>query len=240
MSNETNNKIVFNYLSRSEVIGKEVRDTLNYLYSLARPVMDKPFLEICKEMEEERKACGGDENWRKTYCDGKYMYPYDFYYLPAEVTKAVRVNRQEAYGISTHWDDAMTHLIEILYNGGGIREVHTPTEWSNGENVRHCIDVETIDKIIGEEAAEKLKDVLEGYKHTYRWGLRDVNQFVWLCWAEPSTNRELVKNAWKDAFGIDVEIPDDSEWVDIYYDDNYPEDVVDDEEELNAPEEASE
>ncbi len=230
MSNETNDKIIFNYLTRGGVIGKEVRETLDYMYSLARPVIEKPFLEICRELDEERKACGGDENWRKDYCDGKYLYPSDFYYLPAEVQKVIRENRQEAYGISTHWEDAMEHLMDILYKGGGIREVHTPTEWSNGEPVRHCIEVETIDKIIGDEAAEKLKDVLDGYKRTYRWGLRDVNQFMWLCWAAPSTNRELVKNAWKDAFGVDVEIPDDSEWADEFYAIDEPMDVADDDE----------
>lgn len=233
MSNETTNKITFGYLTRSNVIGEQVRETLNYMYSIARPVSDKPFLEICKELAKERDACGGDENWRKDYCNGKYIYPSDFFYLPMEVQKAVRENRQEAYGISTHWADAMEHLIEILYKGGGIREVHTPTKWSNGESVRHCIDVETIDKIIGEEAAEKLKDVLEGYQRTYRWGLRDVNQFMWLCWAAPSTNRELVKNAWKDAFGVDVEIPDDDAWVDEFYDADECEGCVDDIDEEN-------
>ena len=32
----------------------------------------------------------------------------------------------------------------------------------------------------------------------------------------PTCNRETVVNAWKDAFGIDVVIPDDSFWIDEY------------------------
>ena len=32
----------------------------------------------------------------------------------------------------------------------------------------------------------------------------------------PTCNRATVVKAWKDAFGIDVEIPDDSMWIDEY------------------------
>lgn len=216
-SNSKNSKVVYDYLNRSDVISKQLRDTLDYMYSIARPVSDKPFMEICKELDEERKAKNGDENWRKSYCDGKYTYPCDFFYLPYKVQKTILENHQEAYGISAYWDDNMKFLLEILYEKGGLHEVNTPTKWSDGKNVRHCIDVDTIDKIIGEEPANKLKEILEGYRRTYRFGLRDVNHFVSLVWAAPSTNRETVKMAWKDAFGIDVEIPEDDDWVDVYY-----------------------
>ena len=223
-TNSKDSKVVYDYIGRSEVIGQQLRDTLNYMYSIARPVCEKSFMEICKELNEECKAENGDDNWRKTYCDGKYTYPGDFFYVPHAVQKTILENRQEAYGISTYWDSDMKFLLEILYNGGGMHEVNTPTEWSDGKNVRHCIKVDTINKIIGEEPADKLKEVLEGYKRTYRFGLRDVNQFVSLVWAAPSTNRETVKKAWKDAFSIDVEIPEDDAWVDVYYESDKEED----------------
>jgi hypothetical protein len=232
MSEEKNTKVVYDYLHRSDVIGKQICDTLDYMYSIARPLPDKSFMEMCKEIEEERKAANGDENWRKDYCNGRYLFPCDFFYVPFEVQKAVRENRQEAYGIEYHWDEDMKSLIEFLYTGGGLNEVCTPTEWSRGENVRHCEPVETIDKIIGEEAAQKLKEVLEGYHRTYRWGLREVNQFMSLVWSAPSTNRKNVVKAWKESFGIDIKLPDDKDWVDIYDESEY-DDVVTEE---TAPE----
>lgn len=217
MENKVNNKVVYDYESRGEVVHRQVLETLDYMYSLARPLYEKTFTEICKELNNERLAENGDENWRKTYCDGKYMWPTDFFYLPHDVQRKIVDNRQEAYGIGNYYEDVMKHLIENLYKGGGIHEVYTPTSWSDGKNVRHCIDVDTIDKIIGEDAATKLKAVLEGYARTYCWGRRELNQFLSLWWSSPSTNRETVKSAWKDAFNIDVEIPEDSAWVDIYY-----------------------
>ena len=32
----------------------------------------------------------------------------------------------------------------------------------------------------------------------------------------PTSNKETVVKAWKEAFGIDIEVPDDNTWIDIY------------------------
>ena len=71
-------------------------------------------------------------------------------------------------------------------------------------------------EIIGEEAAGKVKDVLESFMNTYSFGRMEENQFSWGFMSTPTCNRTTVVKAWKDAFGIDVEIPDDSMWIDEY------------------------
>ena len=54
------------------------------------------------------------------------------------------------------------------------------------------------------------------FMNTYKWGQMDVNHFAWGFMSTPTCNRETVVNAWKDTFGIDVVIPDDSFWIDEY------------------------
>lgn len=41
-------------------------------------------------------------------------------------------------------------------------------------------------------------------------------QFAGAFLSTPTTDRETVVNAWKDAFNIDVVIPDDEQWKDYY------------------------
>ena len=62
----------------------------------------------------------------------------------------------------------------------------------------------------------QVKDILETYKKSYKWGIADYNRFNFAKLNAPSNNREIVISAWKDVFGVDVEIPDDSTWMDVY------------------------
>ena len=87
-----------------------------------------------------------------------------------------------------------------------------------------------------------MRKILEDYAHTYRWGLMDVNQFGWAMMSTPNTNRETVKEAWKVAFDKDIEIPDDSMWIDEYkfadmeYEGEFDEELENSAESEDAPE----
>ena len=58
----------------------------------------------------------------------------------------------------------------------------------------------------------------------------------------PNTNRETVKEAWKVAFDKDIEIPDDSMWIDEYkfadmeYEGEFDEELENSAESEDAPE----
>lgn len=208
--------IVYDYESRSGELTDCVRKALDYTYEISYPKPEKSFTEMCKDIAEKQKAEGKehDVNYRITYCD-KYHWPTDFFYIPQNVLETVWNNRKEAAGAELHWDDDMEALIHFLFEKPGIKEVYKPM-YEGGEPVRHHEDMPLIKDIIGDEAAAKLKDVLETYRATYKWGLREANIFAWGYLSTPHVNRDTVINAWKEAFGVDIVIPDDSAWVDVY------------------------
>ena len=97
------------------------------------------------------------------------------------------------YGIRQYWKENMETLIDFMFiNGGGLKEVHSPTDWSNGESVRHCEKMPLLKDIISSDNADKVKDVLESFMNTYKWGLMDVNHFAWGFMSTPTCNRVTV------------------------------------------------
>ena len=165
--------IIYKYQNRSDVIADNVLKTLNEVYSLAYPKIEKPFDEICQDIHKkaEEAGRGNDPNFRIEYkgtsSDGKsrrYMWPCDFYYIPNEVLKEVWDNRRESYGITEHWRENMESLIKFLFDERGLKEVYTPTKYSNGEKVRHSIKQKLLQEVIGEENAKKVRKILEDFE----------------------------------------------------------------------------
>lgn len=211
-------RIVYNYLSRSEVINEAVWKTLDEIYALSYPKPEKSFRRMCDDITEEAKKAGkqDDENFRLSYCDGKYQWPIDFFYIPQHVLQSVWDNRKEAYGVELHWQDNLNQLSDFLFVEPGFKEVYGPTKWSGGESLRHSEKMVLLNDIIGEKNANKVKEVLKDYSQTYKYGLRDVNQFAFGILSTPTCNKETVVKAWKEAFDIDIETPDDDMWMDCY------------------------
>lgn len=211
--------IVYDYQMRTDIVAQAGIDALNYVYSKSYPTPEKSFIEMCKDIKKAAIEAGHDDDrdFRITYTDGdkKYNWPTDFFYMPQDVLTEIWNNRRDCANIRCHWWDDMDALIDFLYKGGGLKEVNSPMH-EGGENVRHCEDAPLVKDVIGEEAAEKLKDLLESYRRTYKWGNSDVISYGYYFMSTPNTNAESVKRAWKVAFNKDIEIPDDSTWIDKY------------------------
>lgn len=195
------NKILYDYKRRSSIVDENSLATLDYLYSLSMP---KP-LTSYSEMEND-----------DTHPNGEYVWPMDFYYIPENVMNDIWDNRLDAYNIRMYWEDCLGSLIKMLFEEPGAKTVYSPTEWSNGKNVKHYETIPMLKDVIGEDSSDKVKDILETYKKSYKWGIADYNRFNFAKLNAPSNNREIVISAWKDVFGVDVEIPDDSTWMDVY------------------------
>lgn len=196
-------KIVYNYVDKDTLYDKWVTELLNKLYSVAYPKTESTWKELCKLYEEKSK--------------GKYQYPTDFYYVPQEVQKTIIEDFMEKHNIAFHWKEDMDFLIKALFENGGIKEVYGPTDWSK-EPLRHCVDVPTLEKIIPQEYADKVREVLEGYADTYKFGRREYNNTLFTVYNYgPSSVRDFVVKAWKE-LGEDITIPEDNAWVDEYED----------------------
>lgn len=211
------NRIVYEYKHRDDVLSQGMYDALDYVYSISYPKPEKSFMDMCKDLEKERKEANGDRNWRKTYGDkNQYMWPIDFFYIPREVLESVWKSHKEAYKATNTWREWLDCLSEFLFEKPGFKEVYKETEWSNGQKERTHEDQPLLKDIIGEDNAEKVKQMIDDYRWTYRYDSGDELSWCGGFMSTPNTNRETVEKAWKEAFGKDIVIPDDSAWIDVY------------------------
>lgn len=208
-------KIVYNYVSRTDVLSKDIKDALNYIYSLSYPKPEHTFTEMCEILRKECEENGKDPRiWRKKY--GRYQWPIDFFYIPNKVVDDIRENRIEANNAKNLWHEYIDHIIEI-FKSGGLKEVYEPTQWSEGRPMKQTITTASLDKEIGQDNAEKVIQMLEDYRNTYRFGGSDQISYSFsFADLAPCSNRETVTNAWKE-LGKDITIPEDDTWVDEYY-----------------------
>lgn len=140
----------------------------------------------------------------------------DFYYIPYKVYKILVDDFLDKYGVEFHWKNNMDFLLKILFEEGGIKEVYS-TDEHNDKPYRHCVDVKVLEKYIPKEYSDKVKEIIEGYANTYRFGSRDYNDMIYSSsMYAPSCNKEAVVKAWKEVFGKDIVIPEDSVWIDEY------------------------
>lgn len=216
-------KIVYDYPASSKNVELAIKDALNYVYSISYPKPEKSFDEMCHELNEERKQVGGDRNWRKTY--GKYQWPIDFFYIPANVLKTLWDGYKSSYGIEAHWDGDMEALINFLFKEPGFRDVYVKSE-KDGTTHREAVKQPLLKDVIGEENAEEVRILLKDYKETYKWGLSEVNSMAWAFLSTPTSNKATVVKAWKETFDKDIELPNDEMWIDCY-------DVCEDAEDLD-------
>lgn len=220
-------KIIYEYEHKDEIQREWFGKLINKIYSLSYP---KPSIDF-RTMNKVYPLL------EKSVKETKYHYPCDFYYIPYNVYKILVDDFIDKYGIEFHWKTNMDFLLKILFEEGGIKEVYS-TDEHNDKPYRHCVDVEVLEKYIPKEYSDKVKEIIEGYANTYRFGSRDYNDMLFSAsMYAPSCNREAVVKAWKEVFGKDIVIPDDSAWIDEYEaaDEEYSEyeDVTEENEEKN-------
>ena len=226
-----NRIIIYDYESRNNVLYNGYKDALNAIYKVSFPQYTETFKEICQQLTDEKKKEGGGSNWRKTYCDGKYQWPIDFFYIPKDVLMGIWESYKTAYQAENLWNEYIGMLNDFLFIKPGLKEVYGTTEYSKTP-MRHSIDQKMLKDVISEnlkdfvgekinkkatdDICEKVKELIEDYQCTYKFGSTDAMQFAGAFLSTPTTDRETVVNAWKDAFNIDVVIPDDEQWKDYY------------------------
>lgn len=195
-------KIIYKYEDKDIIKKKLVYELLNKMYSISYP---KPTIDF-----ETMNAIS------RVISTEKYHYPIDFYYLPNSVIKDLTDDFRSEHNIVFSWKDNMQFLIDTLFVHGGIKEVYGPTEWSK-EPLRHCETIKTLDNYIPKEHAEKVKEILEGYRDTYKFKKAEYDSFNFNIFNyAPNINKDYVIAAWKQVFDKEIKIPEDSQWIDEY------------------------
>ena len=217
---------VYKYKYRSDLISKLIDDCLREMYNLSFPKtdFDNEIVPKCREYNKDPKY---KQNGIKLEGkDGKkYGYPYDFYYIPKAYYCMIEDNYKETYAISGQWKDNVDTLKEYINNEkeSCIFETSIKDEFniSQRKYVQLPGILEDFKKKVDEETAQNLVNIVNDYinkcKNFYKFGIIDENHFnLGVANSSPSSNREKVKNAWKEVFDVDIEIPDDSTWTDEY------------------------
>lgn len=226
------NLYIYDYKMRSDIISDNVHEALKILYNNAFPHVDfdTEIINKCNEIRKEAsdKHIDIDNAFRYTSSTtGKtYLYPLDFYYVPMEFQYMVIDNLADAYGINSEWKSDIDALKDYLNNvdNSACIEVYTKDENDISQrNYQHIDDIKTeLSKIIDdndilEQVYNKIFEYIDNCQKYYKFGIIDENQFkAGVAFHSPTSNRETVKNAWKDIFNKDIEIPDDDNWTDIY------------------------
>lgn len=222
-------KYIFKYKNKSEVIADNVDSTIELLYNMSYPEVNfmKDIIPKCRQLRKEYKGNNSKDAFYLTGKNGKkYLYPLDFYYCPAEFQTMVVNNFCDAYNITTVWEQYIDRLLEYINNVDGACIIEVYEKDSNGTFSRQYKHLPSLkdslkeiikdDKVL-DQVYNNIEDYINKAKHFYRFGLREENQFrAGVVFHSPNTNRNTVKEAWKEVFDKDIEIPDDLEWGDEY------------------------
>lgn len=222
-------KYIFKYKNRSDVIADNVDDTIALLYNMSYPEVNfmEDIIPKCKKIREEYKGDDPREAFNMIGKNGKkYLYPLDFYYCPAKFQTMVVNNFCDAFGITYIWRTYIDVLLEYInnVNNSCVTEVYEKdSEGHYSRNYKHLPSLKDSlkeiikdDKIL-DQVYSNIEDYIDKAKHYYKFGLREENQFRGgVVFHSPNSNRNTVKEAWKEVFDKDIEIPDDSEWGDEY------------------------
>ena len=221
-------------ISRDDVLSKAVNDCLKELYTLVVPkVTWEEFKEECKiysekykKWESERKINSELDKKSRIECIGPA--PYEFYFLPREITKDVCDSYVHAYKIDNQQE--LLDTIETLKNYCKEPIVDKYIDdWTDETGFHHPgyrsydhpdnLEKE-IKKILGDiaedneyyqdELQNKFFEFLDMAGKFFNWN-KDLNSFnisVYLG-PSPNSNKEAVINNWKEYRNQDIEIDEE-------------------------------
>ncbi len=225
-------------MTKDNVISDAIEKCLKELYTLAVPSItweefEKECIEYSekyKKWESERKENKELENKSRKECIGPA--PYEFYYLPKEITKEICESYVYAYELDRHQN--LLDIIEILKNYCKDPVVDKyVNDWTDEtglhhpgyRNYDHPDNLEKeIDKIITNYKGGKMPDqelLINNIKNKFfefldmagkffNWN-RDLNTFNCSVYLGPSpnSNKEAVIENWKKYRNQDIEIDEE-------------------------------
>ena len=222
-------------MTKDNVISDAIEKCLKELYTLAVPSItweefEKECIEYSekyKKWESERKKNKELENKSRKECIGPA--PYEFYYLPKEITKEICESYVYAYELDRHQN--LLDIIEILKNyckdpvvdkyvndWTDETGLHHPgyRDYDHPDNLEKEITKiltkydDSMDSEQGEEIVNKFFEFLDMAGKFYNWN-RDLNTFNCSVYLGPSpnSNKEAVIENWKKYRNQDIEIDEE-------------------------------
>lgn len=185
--------------TREELINAAVVECLNMLYKYSIPSLS--FDELQAQVEA-----------KKDYDKDYFMH----HYLPQDLYEEIINRFRHLYGIEGKWKSYCDIISEYLFNGG-LKDVYKKDE--NGLSHRDSEKTPALSEVIGEENANKVKELLNDCKHFYRFDYKvDSFDFSVGNYA-PTTNKTVVEEYWKTQ-GENYNF-EDKEIINNYYREEY-------------------
>ena len=236
-------------INRDDVLSKAINDCLKELYTLVVPkVTWEEFKEECKiysekykKWESERKTNLKSDKKSKIECIGPA--PYEFYFLPREITKDICDSYVRAYKIDSQQE--LLNTIETLKNYCKEPIVdkyiddwtdetgfHHPgyRSYDHPDNLEKEITKiltkydDSMDSEQGEEIVKKFFEFLDMAEKFYNWTseLNAFNMSVYLG-PSPNSNKKAVIENWKKYRNKDIEINEERIIKEYFYGEDYDE-----------------
>lgn len=217
-------------ITRDDVLEKASIDCLKELYSKVQPAVDWDDF-----MEENRLYSKAYKQWESLYKESPEKagdvldfcgpHPYEFYYLPKDITKEIADSYVRAYNIDAHQE--LLDIIDILKNYCEAPIVDAYVEEPDGETrrgyhhpdplrediatlLRGYVEQNDFDaNTVAKEIVENFYEFLDMAGNFYNWN-RDLNAFNTTVYLGPSpcSNKEKVINNWKNYRNKDITIDD--------------------------------
>lgn len=188
--------------TREELINDAVVECLNMLYKYSVPSLS--FDELQAQVEAKK-------DYDKEY--------FTHHYLPKDLYEEIIERFRYLYGIEGKWKSYCDIISEYLFKGG-LKDAYETDE--NGLSHRGSEKTPALSKVIGEENANKVKELLDSCKHFYRFDYKvDSFNFSVGNYA-PTTNKTAVEEYWKKQ-GENYNF-EDKEIMNNYYREEYGDD----------------
>lgn len=164
--------------TRNDLINKAVLDCLNMLYKYSVPSMS--FDDLQNQVLD-----------KKEYDTEYFMH----HYIPEDLYDEILDRFQTVYGIEPTWQMHCDIISEYLFEGGR-KDIYVKD--TNGIGHRDTEPTKPLSELIGEEAANKVKELFEYCKNYYRFD-RAVDSFKYSVGNfAPTINKKSVEDYWKE------------------------------------------
>ena len=207
-------------LQREDILAKARRECMIEMYAKAQPAYDLAafFAEYDKHKD--------DPTWHHPDDDPKYPL-YMKHYLSEKEFYHIRDRYIEAYGLKKTWEPNIELLVQYLKDGV-YHDEYEYDENCTGHRVTRRLP--SINDEIGEENAKKVEYLINECKNWFRFDREEADFSCAIALGgSPSSNKEAVKEYWKNNHGIDIEIVERDPERLWYYDNGWTDEEIDEE-----------